>query len=103
MEQSENEFGIPYKEPESAELEELILCNCGDPEHQVIVTSDEGYAFMEIHLVHYESFWTRLRYALKYILGYKCKYGAFDEIILRKEDAPKFRKIANYLELHSTE
>lgn len=99
MEQTENEFGIPHKE--STELEELILCNCGDSEHQCIVTSDEGYAYMEVHLVHYTSFWTRLKYAIKYIFGYKCKYGAFDEIILRKTDAPKFRKIADYLEKQS--
>ena len=33
----------------------------------------------------------------KYIFGYKCRYGAFDEFIFNSEDSEKLQDIANYL------
>jgi hypothetical protein len=32
----------------------------------------------------------RLWTALKYVFGYKCQYGHFDEFVVRPEDADKF-------------
>jgi hypothetical protein len=34
---------------------------------------------------------------LKYIFGYQCKYGAFDEFIFCPDDARKLKKIARWL------
>lgn len=44
-----------------------------------------------------QNFWQRLKYAIKYVFGYKSKYGAFDEFIFRKEDADKLQSIVDYL------
>ena len=34
---------------------------------------------------------------MKYVFGYKSRYGAFDEIILRKEDADNLQKVVDHL------
>lgn len=69
---------------------ELFVCSCGSVEHQFIITSfdDEDYddLYVEVHLSDV-GFWNRLKYAFKYILGKRYKYGsgAFSEILLNKE------------------
>ena len=78
---------------------ELFLCECDSPEHQFIVSYFDvggGEVYVEIHL-NKSSFWRRLKYAIKYIFGYQCKYGAFDEIILNPEDAERLQKVVDYL------
>lgn len=78
---------------------ELFLCECNSPEHQFIVSywdEDEGEVYIAIHL-NKKPFWKRLKYAIKYIFGYQCKYGAFDEIILNLDDAERLQKVVDYL------
>jgi len=83
---------------------EIIVCECGSPEHQVLLTQipyDDDYLnkcyaphlheelkdemFIRIHLCK-RPFWQRVKYGIKYIFGYKSKYGAFDEIITSKKE-----------------
>lgn len=79
---------------------EIIICECCSSEHQLIfrtiynpqdIQNDE--VFIDIHL-NKKSFWKRLKYGLKYIFGYKCRFGAFDEIITTKE---KLQNVINKL------
>lgn len=35
--------------------------------------------------------------AIKYIFGYKCMFGHFDEFIFKKSDADKLQNVVNYL------
>lgn len=53
--------------------------------------------YMHIHLNDTNTFWQRVKYGIKYIFGYKCRYGAFDEFIFNPEDAPKLQKLVDYL------
>lgn len=81
-------------------MRDIIICSCSSTEHQVVFKAfDEEIikeVYMDIHLVKH-SFWQRLKYGLKYIFGYKSRYGAWDEIILDKEHAPQLEAIAVYL------
>lgn len=79
--------------------EMLMVCKCSSLEHQVIVRwdNDDNEVYMEVHLANYDSFWKRLWHGLKYAFGYKCRYGAFDEVILRKEDASNLQKVVDHL------
>ena len=64
-----------------------ILCDCEHPEHQFILSyfvGDKTEMFMDIHLAD-RGFWLGLIYAIKYIFGYRSRYGAFDEIILNAD------------------
>lgn len=78
---------------------ELLICSCSSAEHQMIIHRDDTdyEAFCEIYLCNYDSFWKRLWYGLKYAFGYKCKYGAFDEIILDYRHADKLIELGNFL------
>ena len=80
--------------------EEFLLCQCHSAEHQLLFTwwddEDIQEVYMRVHLAKH-TFWERLVYGIKYIFGYQCKYGAFDEMILRKEDAEKLQNVVDYL------
>lgn len=77
---------------------DIILCECGSDEHQIIVHHDieDKEVYLHIHLTN-RSFFGRLIYGLKYIFGYHCRYGHWDEIVLNEKDSDKFQKIANTL------
>lgn len=81
--------------------EELLICECSNAEHQLIFRyfedDDLKEVYMTTYLSEYNDFWNRLKYAIKYVFGFKSKYGAFDEFILRKEDADKLQSIVDYL------
>lgn len=74
---------------------ELLLCECESAEHQILFTyyPEEEEVYVQFHLRHLP--WhLRLVQALKYVFGYKCKYGCFDEVILHKS---KLIKLADSL------
>ncbi|MCK9415847.1 hypothetical protein M0Q97_04235 [Candidatus Dojkabacteria bacterium] len=90
---------------------ELLICECHSTDHQIILLYeyDEEYdengnitkklpmCYIHINLNNYMSFWKRLKFGIKYIFGYKSRYGAFDEFIFNPEDAPKLQKLVDYL------
>ena len=86
---------------EIKEQRETLICQCHSIEHQVSFncvedTGLEGEVYMEVHLKPL-SFWERLKHGIKYIFGYRCMYGDFDEVILKKEDVHKLEKVVEFL------
>ena len=84
---------------------ELLICSCHSTEHQYIfLYEDEPYSdgkidrsvYIHTHLNTYP-FWKRLIKGVRYIFGYHCKYGHFDEFIINPEDVGKFEKVVNFL------
>lgn len=77
--------------------QQLFVCDCGDVSHQFIVSwypDDEDWndlLYVQVHLNQSCNFWKRLWYGIKYVLGYKCRFGAFDEILLDKNSAARLR------------
>lgn len=73
--------------------QKLFVCDCGDISHQFVVSwypEDKDWndlLYFQVHLNQSYSFWKRLWIGLKYIFGYRCCFGAFDEILLNKEKA----------------
>ena len=83
---------------------EILLCECHSPEHQYLFCyiedkNDDNIPEVSIqpHLIK-RSFLYRIKYAIKYIFGYKSMYGAWDEFIINKDDVLKFKKIIAFLE-----
>ena len=76
---------------------EFILCDCGCAEHQVLLQyfPDEDDKFkvlyLTIHLVTYMNIFRRLWAALRYVFGYHCRYGHWDEIVVTKKTAAEMR------------
>jgi len=81
----------------------LLLCSCYSSDHQMIIHLDQGgdlfppEAFVNVHLVK-RSFLYRVKYAVKYIFGYKSRYGAWDEFILDKTHVKSLLEIAKHLD-----
>ena len=81
---------------------ELFICKCENTEHQIVCSwfGDDDYDVRDVYAtVHLRKkpFLKRLIYGLKYIFGYQCKYGAFDEFIFNPDDADKLKKIYLFL------
>ena len=86
---------------ESKMQQETLICQCNSIEHQISFNwiedkELEGEVYMEIHLAKL-SFWDRLKHGVKYIFGYRCRYGDFDEVILKKNDVHKLEKVVEFL------
>lgn len=86
----------------------LMVCECGDSAHQLIFSywpkditlETEPCVFVDIHLNRTNSFFQRIKNAIKYIFSYSPSiYGDFDEIILNPEDSNKMQEITDYLKL----
>lgn len=79
---------------------ELFICKCGNVEHQLIFShsddKDDKEIYLSVHLIP-DNFWRRIKNAVKYILGYRSRYGHFDEFILDPEDADKLQKVVTIL------
>jgi hypothetical protein len=78
---------------------ELILCTCGSNEHQIILTyfdDEDDIVYVSIHLAS-KSFWERVILGMKYIFGYKCKYGHWEEFYMGKQEAEQLQKFINLL------
>ena len=80
---------------------ELILCDCDSVEHQMILRFDDDkdlgpMVYVEIHLVN-KRWYERLWAGLKYIFGYKCCYGNFEEIILSPKHARQIYNLYRFL------
>ena len=87
-----------------SEDKEILICACHSTDHQLIILYDddefEGHkypvCYFHIHLTK-RPFWQRVKYGIKYIFGYQCNYGAFDEFIFKPKDANKLQELVNYL------
>ena len=103
-------------------LIEIVICNCHSTDHQIIlmheyeeeykkdengeyikdendnyiVTKKYPMCYAHVHL-NKHSFFGRLKYGIKYIFGYQCRYGAFDEFIFNPEDADKLQRVVDHL------
>lgn len=70
---------------------EHYVCSCGSLEHTFVFSYDneEKELVLSVYLNQYRSFFQRLLVALKYVLGYKCKYGHWDTVLLSTEETQK--------------
>lgn len=77
---------------------DLILCKCGSDQHQMIIHHDveENEVYIHVHLSK-RPFFKRLISGIRYIFGYYCKYGHWEEMILDKTHAEEFQNITNTL------
>ena len=84
--------------------QEILICDCESKEHKIIFDFDADFSddykevILSIHLVNHRSFLKRLIAGIKYIFGYKCRFGNFDEIIVNGENYQPFAFMVDFLE-----
>lgn len=82
---------------------ELFICNCGDVNHQFVVTADDKYGevevFVEVRLNRNLPWYKRLVKGLTYIfgIGKPSIFGDYDEIILDKSHIEGLQKVIEVL------
>ena len=79
---------------------EYFECSCHSPEHTLKFMFEEFSSDSEIAVSVFlaELPWhKRLFVALKYAMGYKCRYGHFEEFLLDKEDCDRIIEIVGRL------
>ena len=77
-------------------------CVCDSADHTIRVTYfvdeegffDEDEIYLETQLPT-QPFWQRLKKGLRYIFGYKCKYGHWESTVLKERDAIRLRDLLN--------
>ncbi len=71
-------------------MKEYFECQCFSDEHTLKFTLDEEQPEVYTSVFLYSDSWLqRLWTAVKYVFGYKCKYGHFDCFLMREEDADR--------------
>ena len=82
---------------------EYFECDCGDFDHTLRVSyfkDEPTEMYVEIHL-RQQPFFKRLWKAIKYVCGFRSRYGDFDEFMWSYETADKYRDfIGNFLAAH---
>lgn len=81
--------------------DKIIICDCASVEHQMVLRFDDDkdlgrMVYVEIHLVN-KRWYKRLWIGLKYIFGYKCCYGNFEEMILSPKHARQVYDLYRFL------
>lgn len=71
---------------------QYLECSCTSPEHTVRFAKDEEFLYMTFFL-ECSPWYRRLWNAVKYVFGYKCRYGHFDEVVLGREEAGRLLEI----------
>lgn len=81
--------------------DKILICDCSSVEHQMVLRFDDNkdlgrMVYVKIHLVPLV-WYKRLWRGLKYIFGYKCCYGNFEEMILSSKHARQIYGLYRFL------
>ena len=78
--------------------EECFICDCHSDEHQLVFRYDdaENEIYTSVYLNQYRNIFERILTAVKYVFGYKSKYGDWDCFILKESEADR---LTNYLSI----
>ena len=89
---------------EDGAVDHYIRCHCQDTEHMAVMTyyepvkEDDKEIYFHFHLAQH-GFFRRLKEAIKYIFGYKCRYGMYDELLLTDRSIYKLQEyLTEFLE-----
>jgi hypothetical protein len=70
-------------------------CICAHDEHTIRFTLDkeEKEIYTSVFLANHRNFFVRIWLAIKYVFGWKCRYGYFANWALNPDDADKLTQM----------
>ncbi len=83
---------------------ELFECICRGDEHTLKFTfaietdSKQSEVYTALHLNDYQVWYKKLWTGIKYVFGYRCKYGHWDVFTLKRSDVTRLRKLLQEFE-----
>lgn len=92
--------------PKWNEKEIILKCECRFTEHQIHFSymldnelDQNEFIAIQPYLTTLRNPFKRVWYAIKYVFGYKSRFGAFDEVLAYKDDVEKLVEfLKGYLE-----
>jgi hypothetical protein len=77
-----------------------VICECHSPDHVLQFSHAEGMdedqiCWTQVQLHQYRSIWQRLVVAVKYVFGYKCRYGHWDCTLIDLKQGKALRDYLN--------
>ncbi len=72
---------------------EFFECACHSDEHTLKFSYDpeDNELYTSVYLNQYRNIFRRVWVAIKYVFGYRCKYGHWDCFIMQPKDAGRLR------------
>jgi len=72
----------------------IFICTCQSYEHQAIFFKDteDNQLIVTVHLSSHKNILKRLWLAIKYVCGYRSRFGHWDEFLFKPEDEIKLRE-----------
>jgi len=85
------------KKNENNLVREIFVCECHSLDHQFAIWYDDelNQINIEPHLSTNKNFLKRIAHGIKYMFGYKSRYGDWDSTIINNDDIPKLIKYLN--------
>jgi len=79
----------------------FIICDCTSDEHIIrfVYEPTEKDLSMSVHLCDYRNVFQRMWVAIKYVLGYKSKYGHWDCVVFNNATKQQLIKLLESSEL----
>ncbi len=84
---------------------EYFDCTCSSSEHTLRFCyfkpykgkdfTEDAELYAEIHLNQYRNIFKRIWVAIKYVFGYKCRYGHWDVWTLNQKDCERLRNLVD--------
>lgn len=76
---------------------QFFECDCHDLEHlikfELWIDKNDADLYLSVFLNQHRNFFKRIWIAIKYIFGYKCRYGHWDNWSLAIEDAERLKNL----------
>ena len=77
---------------------ELFVCDCSDVSHNIIFQiwewpDEPADLSVHVNLTLYPSFWKRIKLGIRYIFGYKSRFGQYDVFSIRENDIERLQKL----------
>jgi len=76
---------------------EFFECDCHSDEHTIKFVYDEenNEFYLSVYLNQYRNLLQRIWVAIKYVFGYKSRYGDWDCWTLQEQDVVRLKKVLN--------
>lgn len=88
-------------------MKKILVCDCGDIEHQIVFHFEKDNKYNELiisyHLANYRNIFQRVWVAIKYVFGYKSKYGHFGTLVVSPDDKKLFEEVSDFLNYNTVE
>lgn len=89
---------MKYNTGVSSYILEYMECRCMSTEHlfKFYIDIEDASVCLEVHLANWLPWYKRIWRGIKYVFGYKSKFGDFDTTIMKDEDINKLIDLLAY-------